>query len=463
MTAEDEEGLFLALEQPKRIRCIRVVLSPQDLQKFVMAIDDELPILEYLVMGHTTTGMEHDPSLVFPEAIQAPHLRHLVLIGVDPPVGSRFLTAAVGLVTLCLSMHDSSIYLNPNHLLQCISSLPQLEMLVITFFNRDVETQLSHTPTITHATLPNLRRLSLEGVSAYIEVLIRHIATPRLEKLHIIFFDQHSFSAPCLVRIMNIIEIKKLRFDVAQFEFSIERVRVETYPHKENRRCSFNLGVDSLLLDGHISSMAQIINALGQVFSEIEYLILEHEEDSRSSEGDLEIEVDSTGWQRLLRPFSNVKYLRVDHGLVQEFSRYLRLNDGELPPKLLPELQVLTYSGRSTTGEAFTSFLDARQNAGRPVSLVRLGSPSPPAPAPSISRQVYAVRRFLESIQESKEREEEWLSTEDTAKMVCIFQDDAAAAEFYITIADHSKDETIMRLWVQSQLESTGIQRGSNL
>jgi len=46
MTAEDGEGIFLAVEQPNRIRCIRVGLSLRGLQKLVMAIDDELPILE---------------------------------------------------------------------------------------------------------------------------------------------------------------------------------------------------------------------------------------------------------------------------------------------------------------------------------------------------------------------------------------------------------------------------------
>jgi hypothetical protein len=241
------------------------------------------------------------------------------------------------------------------------------------------------------------------------------------------------------------------------FEFSIERDRVETrtYPG-ENMLCSFVMSVDRLCLDGDISSMAQIVDALGQVFSAIEHLILDHEEDSPSSEEGLEVEVDRTEWYKLLRPFGNVKNLRVKRGLVKKFSRYLQWYNGELPPDLLPELRELTYPG-----DAFTSFIDARQNAGHPVSLVHHGQPPPPPPPTSC--QADAARRFLESIQKYKEREDEWLSAEDTVKMVCIFQNDATAAEFYITIADCSKDETIMRSWVQSQLESTGVQRGGNL
>ena len=166
-------------------------------------------------------------------------------------------------------MGDSSTYLNPNSLLQRISSLPQLETLVIiiAFPNPDVETRLLHVPTITHATHPNLRLSSFQGASAYLEVLIRQIATPRLERFHIMFFEQVAFSIPCLVRFINTIESKRLSFDSAKLESFYEQVRVKTYPHDENRRCSFSISVDCLSFNVRISPMAQIVDALGQVLS----------------------------------------------------------------------------------------------------------------------------------------------------------------------------------------------------
>jgi hypothetical protein len=66
------------------------------------------------------------------------------------------------------------------------------------------------------------------------------------------------------------------------------------------------------------------------------------------------------------------KTLHVAEGLVEELTRCLQPDDGELPLELLPELQELTYSGGGNTGGAFTSFIDARQNTGRPVTLIRL-------------------------------------------------------------------------------------------
>jgi hypothetical protein len=77
-----------------------------------------------------------------------------------------------------------------------------------------------------------------------------------------------------------------------------------------------------------------------------------------------------------------VKTLRVEHGLVEELSRCLRMGDGDLPLELLPELQELIYFGSRDTGDVFTSFINARQNSDRPVTLVRHGpSPSPSLPS----------------------------------------------------------------------------------
>ena len=122
--------------------------------------------------------------------------------------------------------------------------------------------------------------------------------------------------------------------------------------------------------------MAQISNALSQRFSAVDHLTLEHEVHSQSSE--VHNNVDLIGWRNFLRPFSNVKTLHIDNGLATELARCLRLEDGELPLELLPELQELTYFGSSDTGDAFTPFIDARKYVGRPVTLVRhIPSPSP--------------------------------------------------------------------------------------
>jgi hypothetical protein len=107
------------------------------------------------------------------------------------------------------------------------------------------------------------------------------------------------------------------------------------------------------------------------MFSAVEHLTLQHEEHEPSFEARFEEhnEVYHTEWHRLLRPFSNVKTLQFDNGLVKDLSRCLELEDGGLSLELLPELQQLTYFGSGGTRDPFTSFIDARRNAGRPVTL----------------------------------------------------------------------------------------------
>src|SRR6202012_5551060 len=123
-------------------------------------------------------------------------------------------------------------------------------------------------------------------------------------------------------------------------------------PPGEAEISSLSVVVSCWHLDWQGSSVAQIFNSVSQILSTVEHLTLVHEVQSLSSEE--HDEVDRTEWRKLLRPFSNVKTLRVDDGLVKELSRCLKLDDGELPLELLPELQEITHSGSGDTGDAFT-------------------------------------------------------------------------------------------------------------
>ncbi|KAI0270378.1 hypothetical protein BGY98DRAFT_1179792 [Russula aff. rugulosa BPL654] len=330
VNGEDEEAITLALAQRDRVRRIRFSLPVLKLQKFTMAIDGEYPILEYLILGDPPkdkgTSRTSLTALFLPETLQTPHLRHLALdgyISIRPPLhGTTW-----GLVTLYLGLYDPSTYFHPAALLQWLSLMPQMEDLLIYFHfsvpNRDVERQLMRTPIMTHVTLPNLRSLALQAVSTYSEAVLSQITAPHLEDFQICYLKQLTFSVPQLLQFMG-----------------------EQKPQ--------------------VSSVVLIFNAPSQIFTTVEHLTLEHYVHSRSSEE--HNEVDRIEWRKLLGSFSNVKTLRVHRGLVGELSRCLRLDDGEHPLELLPELQELTYSG---TNDAFTSFIDARKNAGRPVTLIK--------------------------------------------------------------------------------------------
>jgi hypothetical protein len=130
ITAEDEESVLLALEQRHRVRHLRIAFPVQTLRKLVIAIDEEFPILEYLIID---PHVKNNAPLMLPGTLQAPNLHHLALSCFTNPIRSRLHPTAVGLVTLYLAIYHPSSYFQPNVLLQWISFLPQLESLLVAF------------------------------------------------------------------------------------------------------------------------------------------------------------------------------------------------------------------------------------------------------------------------------------------------------------------------------------------
>ena len=366
IAVEDEQAIILALAQRDRVRRIRLRISVLELQRLIMTIDGEYPILEYLILRDLPEPKT--TVLILPETFQIPHLRHLT-IDRSIPIRSPLLRTVADLVTLNLGIHHPSTYFQPTVLLQSLSLMPQLEMLLIFFFfhvpNRVVERQLMRTPIMTPVTLPNLHSFAFQAVSAYAEAVLSRITASRLENFQIFYLKQLTFSVPQLLQFMG--RTETLRFDRAEFQFISERVYVEVESLETDMPiAAFSINVDCCHLDWQVSSVAQISNALSQIFSTVEYLTLVHDVHSRSSEEPHE--VDRTEWRKLLRSFGNAKTLRIEDGLLKELSRCLPSEDGEHSLELLPELQELKYLG-SAADDSFTSFIDARQNAGRPVTL----------------------------------------------------------------------------------------------
>ena len=354
----DNGELMLALEQRERVHRIRLMISDRTSQKLITAMNGEFPILEYLIITSSSRA-----ALILPKRFQAPSLRQIVLIGPALPIRSQLFTATVGLVTLSLTMDYRSTYLPPTTLLQWLSCTPQLETLRIFFAvpNYNVERKLTRMPITTQVTLPNLRWFVFQGVSAYSEGLFRWISSPRLEKFQIFLFPEFTFSIPYFVQFIN--TTRNLRFSGAKFRFSNEQVHLAMYPREGN--FTFWIVIICKHLELQVRFITQIYSALSRIFSAVDHLALEHSQFFLEEDA-----VDSSEWHRLLRSFNNVKTLCFDDGLFKGLSRCLQPDNGVVPD-LLPELQELTYAGYSNNDRVFTSFIDIRQNTGRPVTLVR--------------------------------------------------------------------------------------------
>jgi hypothetical protein len=374
IAAEDEAGMMLALQQRDRVRRIRLRMSSvPTLQRFIMALDEEFPILGYLYIVSSPATLI--TRLILPKTFHAPHLRHLILRNFAFPIGSPLHTPIAGLVTLSIMQIHPSAYFHPNVLLQKLSLMPQLEKLQIGFHspvpNRGVEIQLMDTPMMTHVTFPNLRWFGFRGVSAYLDALLSRMTAPSLEKFFVWFFHQLTYTMPNLLQFSTTKE--NLRFTMAYVAFSRGSALVKMRSYGDVIR-KVNVHVKCGNSDWQISSVVQILNALSPMFSAVEGVRVALRHPLWSEELDDDIVVDRTQWRELLRLFSPVNILRLEgdsvNQLVAELSRSLQVNDGESPMELLPDLKNLVYSGH-VSGDLFKAFVDARQKTGHPVTLLR--------------------------------------------------------------------------------------------
>ena len=389
VTADEEAGIVLALQQRDRVRRIRLVMPVPELQRVIMAMDEDFPRLEYLYIGPHTTG------LVLPETFQA-HLRHLILTNLAFPLGSPLLTgtAAASLVTLVLQRISPSAYFRPNDLLQRLSLIPHLETFIFGFdspvHNRDVERQLLRELDMSHMapiTLPNLRWLGFKGASDYLEAVIPHITTPLLERFEISLLNQLVFSIPHLLQFMD--EAENFNFGHAILTFREESLCMDAYPTEEARVYALHLEIGcSRHFDWQVASAAQILNTFRTPFSTVEHLTIEHGGIFRSSEPP--DEDDLVQWRELLGSFDNMKTLNMSDGLIGELTFTLKW-DGKLPIALASKLKdLLCPVGRDASHiREISFFIDTQRYPGRPSLLSN-------TPLPSLQvTEVTQVRGFM--------------------------------------------------------------------
>ena len=364
MAAEEEEGILLALQHRERVRRICLDLPASNLRTLIMAMDGQFPTLALLCIWSRTND---DPTLMLPKTLQAPHLHHLLLFRAALPIGSLLLTTTVRLVTLELLNIPPAAYFHPYSLLTRLSLMPQLEMLEIHFLsplpNHSVE---RHNPIMTQITLPQLRRFVFKGVSAYLEGLVARIRAPLLSRFHINFSNQLTFTVPHLLQFMSTSE--NLRFSSVWLHFDTYAVILMADHCGEREFSPFRMQVKCRHLDWQVTSVMQIFNAFLPVLPVVEQLTLSHKAHDLSSEQHNEL--DRTQWRELLRFFNNVKTLRVQNELVEKLACSLRSGDGEAPLEPLPNLKELLYSGGGDAYSQVTPFINERQAAGHPVSLI---------------------------------------------------------------------------------------------
>ncbi|KAI0289077.1 hypothetical protein BC826DRAFT_1107279 [Russula brevipes] len=362
LTMGDEEAISIGFQHRDRIRCIRFYSDVSSkLQKWVAAIDDEFPMLEFLSIE---PGFIDSKAPVLPQTFRAPHLRHLELTYVPLTIGFLLPTS---LVRFWLEKIPSSAsaYFSPRDLLTQLSLMPHLETLGINFQSTPPnDDEMLHSPIMVPITLRRLRFLKLGGTGTYLGALLPSMTTPLLEWVG---FSIFSHDWPTFVAPPNLLQFigttMNVMFSSAKFMVFQRGIVLFVYSHDMTKKCALDVHVHC----GHVatlSAMAQICNILGPLFSSVVDLTLT---DKLFSSHFTE---DTRG---LFGAFNGVKTLHVASALVLSVSRSLQFDGGEpsSTPELLPELKELSYSSTIDASDSFAPFINARQDSGRPVTLIR--------------------------------------------------------------------------------------------
>ena len=371
MTEQDELGLYHALQLHNRVREIYLDLphsvrddSESILHKCLVLMDGHFPILDRLCLRAMVEQITL-PSNMF----SAPNLRHLIFFDILPEglqLLTWLLTSTVSLVTLKLRAIET--YFGPTLLVARLSSLPQLELLSISFSIPSPCPRELLGEEGTPITLPNLKNFRFFGDTAYLDFLVSQIMAPSLECLDIPAFDPSAL--PHLSHFINAavgLEPHTARVHIYRQEFRI----LMTYDHSPWPDRRFLLRVDCLRWDLNMDCAAQICTVLISALCSVERLVLELNHCMVLEIG----EIGRRTWHELLRPFIGIKALYLCGGFLEELSGALQVDEIGSDPEFLPNLQCIF-----AADNLFTSFIDTRRVVGRPVQFSLLPPPPPPPP-----------------------------------------------------------------------------------
>ena len=137
----------------------------------------------------------------------APRLRSLDLFNVPVPGLPKLLLSATHITHLDLYNIPRSGYIPPEVIATSLSALTGLEFLRLQFrYPRPrpaLESRRLPPPPLTRSILPSLTRISFKGASEYLEEILARIDAPRLDKLHIVLFNQIIFDTPQLFQLIS--------------------------------------------------------------------------------------------------------------------------------------------------------------------------------------------------------------------------------------------------------------------
>ncbi|KAI0302769.1 hypothetical protein BC826DRAFT_432223 [Russula brevipes] len=362
-TSKDIGRLLAALKRCDRVREITFRGASRDFNKFLKATKRPFPLLESLELCNETQSDRITLPATFLRG-SVPNLRCLSLHGVfAPSLSSVLSTSATTLIDLRIGIGSSKATL----LLTCLQGMLCLRRLELEM--RAINGWAYPTQTEPIVPLPHLTRFHFYGCSAFLNAFAARFTAPSLQDVDIGLDDVTPFQISHLTRFIG--DVKKL-FRSAQVIFERDFFRL-SLPIRSKRihRAEPHFRFYS---QRSMGSLLRMCSALSPELATVEKLSLSFDVGASRYCG-------AIPWYQFLRPFCSVKAFRMANGNILDLASSLQPTDGGPALGVLPVLEEIELYARVCLPEQeaelasgladFHPFVSARQQAGRPVRVLR--------------------------------------------------------------------------------------------
>jgi hypothetical protein len=299
-----------------------------------------------------------------------PHLRSLELSGVPFPGLPKLLLSATHLVKLELDFYGipRSGYIPAEAMATGLSALTSLEFLRLHFLYPRPRPSLESRRLLplTRSILPSLTIILFKGASEYLEEILARTDAPRLNELHITFFNQIIFDTPQLFQFIS--RRPTLRAPEKGHIVLTSKAIFVTFPSQASDYGVLSVQIPCTVSEWQLSSLEQVCTSSLPPVSTLEDLyIFEHRNCPPLWQGD----VENTLWLDLLRPFVAVKNLYLSEEYVPRIAPALQELAERGTTEVLPTLESIFLMGFPPLGplhEGIVKFVAARRLTNRPVA-----------------------------------------------------------------------------------------------
>jgi hypothetical protein len=365
LTPSIENNIVTALEHHSRIRQIDLKVSSSLWSKVATVMQKSFPSLSSLSISITDGEVPIFPSGFLGRS--APRLRGIQFHGIPTSVLPTFLSYTSHLVKLELTDSDTdrTRCISPVALVACLTRLPKLETLSITFTSRTF--QPVHLPPRTRVVLPALTSFSFDGGRTYLEDFVAQIDTPALDSIDITFQDFPDPRIPHLSQFINRTAFKTSRFNDAKIYFD-DGNTIFLYLGHGHDLADFPISIKISSCDGknhQVWSIAQVLRQTSAMLSNVVRLEIRVERCGEFEEEDEDL--DDINWLELLCQFTAVKTLHISEEFAERIAHALEETHTVTGNQVLPALDSVFLEGDQTCSvKDLFAILQAR---GRPFFM----------------------------------------------------------------------------------------------